>query len=192
MELFYQTVVSKDELRRIKFPCKLTISCMKFSTLDESLHKVVRRTHKSLQGSPWQGSRRVGRIFHAQIGSCSFLCHPGPNWISINEDWGSTCNPRQARDLLRRMWLCPTLPRICRAELWQRALQELLVNHQERENVQCGGSLLSSPGWLFYSAFSCVLVVEQNLKRHGSLLRPLTCSSHTTSESHRVTLHWES
>ena len=145
-ELLYQTIVSKDQLRRIKFPCKLTTSCMKLSPLDVSLHKVMRRTHYFLQGSSWQGNGQIGGILLGQVGSCSFLCHAGPIWISINEDWGSTCNPRKARDLLRCTWLCPTFLRMCRAELWQRALQGLLANHQEREIVRCGRSLLLPQG----------------------------------------------
>lgn len=86
-----------------------------------SLHIEVRRTHKFLQGS-CQESRQIGGIF---------LCHAGPIWMSINEDWGSTCNPRKARDLLRCTWLWPAIPCVRRAELWQRALQELLVNQQD-------------------------------------------------------------
>lgn len=164
---------------------------MKFSTLDKSLHKAIRRTYKFLQGSSFQGSRQLSGIFHAQIGSYSFLCHAEAILLSMNKDWGSTCDPRKARDLLRCTWLCPTLARMRRAELCQRALQELVVKHQDREIVQYGGSLLSFQSGLLYPAFYHALVAEQNLKRRGFLLHPLTRSSHTTTESHKVSLHWE-
>lgn len=174
---FISNFVSNDQLR-LKFPCKL-MSCIIFSVLDESLHKLVRKTHKFLQDSSWQGSSQLGGIFHAQTGSSSFLCHAGSVWLFVSEIWGSTDHPRRARDLPRCTWLCPILPH---AEVSSgKEHYKSCCWTTRKATLQCGGS------WLRYLPFPSALVVEQNLKKHGSVLYPLTSFSHTTWESHRVT-----